>query len=71
MLEVYLGVRQLVFNVFESLRLFISVLPSTPLLIDEEEEEERDDEKVEIFLMSSVILNFLLSIFTRLQSVGV
>lgn len=51
------------FNVFECLRLFSSVLPSTPLLIDEEE--------VEIFLMSSVILNFLFSIFMRRQSVCV
>lgn len=58
-------------HVFESLRLFICLLPSTPLLIDEEEEEGRHEEEVEIFLMSSVILNFLFSIFTALQSVGV
>lgn len=36
-------------HVFESLRLFICLLPSTPLLIDEEEEEERDEEEEEAF----------------------
>lgn len=39
-------------------------------MIDEEEEEERDEEEVEIFLMSSVILNFLFSIFMTLQYVS-
>lgn len=38
------------FNVFGSLRLFISMFPSTPLLTDKEEEKERDDKEVEIVL---------------------
>lgn len=64
---VYIGEWQIVFMCLR-LRLFISLLPSTPLLIVEEEEEERDEEEAEIFLMSSVILNSLFSIFMMLQS---
>lgn len=53
-------------HVFESLRLFSCLFPSTPLLIDKEEEEKRDEEGVEIFLMSSVILNSVFSVWMKL-----
>lgn len=65
-LGVYLGEWQIVLMCL-SLSVFFFLLPSTPLLIDKEEEEERDEEGVEIFLMSSVILNSVFAVWMKLQ----
>lgn len=52
-------------HVFEC---FYQAAPINTFIDRRGEEEQRDEEEVEIFLMSSVILNFLFSIFTKLQS---